>query len=226
MPLATACDRKSSETAGTTLAGILSFVVLALLHMGFAGFSHAEYIFSEEIRLLEEQLPSKPNDPDLLFELGKNHYLLGRFWEKRSEEVFRDEEKKLEDSEEAIVQYHKSIAYFKECISIQPSNMSAHFNLALNYYVKEEGELAIVHMRRAQQLFLLANDLRGAAKSRKALRKWYDLFGYRPQDFDSPYAGLAFLTRGKSYRNGFSPAKGVRTKVGRSMPSWLLDPNF
>ena len=79
--------------------------------------------------------------------------------------------------------YRDSITHLKKSLQIQPKNAGAHFNISLTYLVEGDGENAIAHMRGSEKLFMTNRDKRGVAKARKALREWFDRYGYRPEDF-------------------------------------------
>lgn len=142
-----------------------------------------EKVLRRQIQIYEKELASKPDDPTVLFNLGNKCYELGRHLKERSGGFFRSE-KKNRDAEEAHELFDSSIKYFEKTLQQQPENSGAHFNLALNYHEKNNGEDAIIHMRRAKEIFLKKKDLRGLAKAKKALRGWYQSYGYRPEDFD------------------------------------------
>ncbi|MFQ5451615.1 MAG: hypothetical protein ACE5E9_13390 [Nitrospinaceae bacterium] len=142
-------------------------------------------ILNRQIAFYQEQLKIKPENPELHFSLGTKYYELGRYFESRANRVFFTGANQ-KDLREANQLYDHSIDQLRESLKLQPRNAGAHFNLSLNYFVKGDGENAIVHMREAEQLFFKLDDKRGVAKARKALREWFDRYGYRPEDFGRP----------------------------------------
>lgn len=141
-------------------------------------------ILTRQISFFDESLQSKPNDPNLHFQLGTKFYELGRFYESKADRLFLTSDNKA-DTNKARRLYKDSIEHLKQSLQIQPRNAGAHFNISLSYLVEGDGENAISHMRESEKLFMKKNDKRGVAKARKALREWFDRYGYRPEDFTS-----------------------------------------
>ena len=140
-------------------------------------------VLNRQISLFQEGLQSRPSDPELHFNLGTKYYELGRLYEKEAGRLFfTDENEKNQTTAREL--YRRSIDHLKESLKVQPRNAGAHFNLSLDYFVAGDSENAILHMRQAEQIFAELKDQRGVAKSRKALREWFDRYGYRPEDFD------------------------------------------
>jgi len=139
-------------------------------------------ILTREIYFFDASLKTEPNDPNLHFQLGTKYYELGRFYESKADRIFFTSENEA-DMKNARRLYRDSIAHLKKSIQIKPRNAGAHFNISLTYLVEGDGENAIVHMRKSEKLFMDNHDKRGVAKARKALREWFDRYGYRPEDF-------------------------------------------
>lgn len=139
-------------------------------------------ILNRQISFFDEQLQVKPNDPNWHFQLGTKYYELGRFYEKRADRIFLTRENEL-DISKARDLYKNSAEHLKKSLEIQPNNAGAHFNLSLTHFVEGDAENAIAHMRQSEQIFMALHDKRGVAKARKALREWFDRYGYRPEDF-------------------------------------------
>lgn len=139
-------------------------------------------ILTRQVEFFEGGLKSKPNDPNLHFQLGTKFYELGRFYESKADRVFFSGDNEV-DIKKARRLYRGSIEHLKKSLQIQPSNAGAHFNISLTYLVDGDGENAITHMRESEKLFMANHDKRGVAKARKALREWFDRYGYRPEDF-------------------------------------------
>jgi tetratricopeptide (TPR) repeat protein len=141
-------------------------------------------ILTRQISFFDDRLKSKPNDPDLHFQMGTKFYELGRFYESKADRVFLTGNNNV-DIKKARRFYKDSIGHLKKSLQIQPGNAGAHFNISLTYLVEGDGENAISHMRESEKLFMKNHDKRGVAKARKALREWFDRYGYRPEDFTS-----------------------------------------
>jgi len=141
-------------------------------------------ILTRQILFFDDRLQAQPNDPNLHFQMGTKFYELGRFYESKADRVFLTRSNKA-DLQKARRYYKDSIEHLKTSLAIQPRNAGAHFNISLTYLVEGDGENAISHMRESEKLFMKKNDKRGIAKARKALREWFDRYGYRPEDFTS-----------------------------------------
>ena len=139
-------------------------------------------ILTRQISFFDERLQAKQNDSKLHFQLGTKYYELGRFYESKANRVFFTHKNEL-DIKKARDFYQSSIEHLEKSLEIQPNNPGAHFNLSLTHFVEGDAENAIVHMRKSEQLFIASQDKRGVAKTRKALREWFDRYGYRPEDF-------------------------------------------
>jgi len=139
-------------------------------------------ILNRQISFFGEQLDVKPDDPNWHFQLGTKYYELGRFYERKANRIFLTG-KNAVDVSKARKLYQSSIEHLQRSLEIQPNNAGAHFNLSLTHFVEGDAENAIDHMRQSEQIFMALNDKRGVAKARKALRQWFDRYGYRPEDF-------------------------------------------
>lgn len=168
---------------------LLSIFLLAQVAVGLNAFADEEKneeerleILTRQISFFKEGLQSKPRDPNLHFQLGTKFYELGRYYESHSDRVFFTGANNV-DIKKARKLYRGSIEHLKKSLQIQPKNAGAHFNISLTYLVDGDGENAIAHMRESEKLFMANHDKRGVAKARKALREWFDRYGYRPEDF-------------------------------------------
>ena len=143
-------------------------------------------ILTRQISFFDERLKEKPDDPNFHFQLGTKYYQMGRFYEKRANRILFTHKNEL-DNKRAHDLYQSSIEHLEKSLVKQPNNAGAHFNLSLTHFVEGDAENAIVHMRKSERLFMDLQDKRGVAKARKALREWFDLYGYRPEDFSPQY---------------------------------------
>jgi tetratricopeptide (TPR) repeat protein len=139
-------------------------------------------VLTRQILYFDDRLQAKPNDPDLHFKLGTKFYQLGRFYAAKADGIFKTNEN-YSDKNKARRFYKDSIAHLQKSLEIRPKSAGAHFNISLTYLVEGDGESAISHMRESEKLFMKNKDKRGIAKARKALREWFDRYGYRPEDF-------------------------------------------
>lgn len=78
----------------------------------------------------------------------------------------------------------EQVAHDQEMISKSPNDPDIHYKVAINSRHRGDGEGAIIHMMKAEQLYKVQKDIRGLARSRKHLREFYNTYGYQPEDFD------------------------------------------
>jgi len=142
-----------------------------------------EDILRRQIEINHQMLETRPNDANLNFLLGNDYYDLARHLKERGS-WFWQTNRKIADGEESERLYDQSIQHFQEAVRLEPEHASAHFNLAVNFFLKEKKEAALYHMTRADRLYLQTGNTRGLEKSKQALRQWYDAFDYNPGDFD------------------------------------------
>ncbi len=105
---------------------------------------------------------------------------LEEFWKER--ELKEIEKQARREKLEAL--QLEQIEHDRELISRNPNDPDIHFQVALNSQDRGDGEGAIIHMLKAEELFKVAKDIRGMARARKALRGYYQTYGYLPEDFD------------------------------------------
>lgn len=142
-----------------------------------------EDILRRQIEINHQMLETRPNDANLNFLLGNDYYDLARHLKERGS-WFWQTNRKIADGEESERLYDQSIQHLQEAVRLEPEHASAHFNLAVNFFLKEKKEAALYHMTRADRLYLQTGNTRGLEKSKQALRQWYDAFDYNPGDFD------------------------------------------
>ena len=142
-----------------------------------------EDILRRQIEINQQMLETRPNDANLNFLLGNDYYDLARHLKERGS-WFWQTNRKIADGEESERLYDKSIQHLQEAVRLEPGHASAHFNLAVNFFLKKKKEAALYHMTRADRLYLQTGNTRGLEKSKQALREWYDAFDYNPGDFD------------------------------------------
>ncbi len=74
----------------------------------------------------------------------------------------------------------------RRSIQNHPQEADAFFELAKIYDRLGDGANAIIHMKQAERLYGEQNDVRGLARARRALRKFYDRYEFQPEDFELP----------------------------------------
>jgi hypothetical protein len=105
---------------------------------------------------------------------------LEEYW--RSREVNEEERQQRKEKLEALMK--EQIEHDEELVRNNPNDPDVHYQVALNNQGRGDGEGAIIHMIKAEQLYRVAKDIRGLARSRKALREYFQTYGYLPEDFD------------------------------------------
>lgn len=112
-----------------------------------------------EIMELELKQAQYPFDADLHFILGTNYWTL-------------NDEK-------------KAVGHYQRALLLDPDYDSAHWNLSAIYNQKGDGNNAIVHMKKAEEIFLKKEDLRSLARAREKLRGFFSKYNYKPEDFEA-----------------------------------------
>lgn len=112
-----------------------------------------------EIRELEQKQVQYPFDADLQFILGTNYWTLNND--------------------------KKAIEHYRRALALDPDYYSAHWNLSIIYNRKGDGTNAIIHMKKAEEIFLKTEDLRSLARAREKLREFFVKYKYKPEDFES-----------------------------------------
>lgn len=78
---------------------------------------------------------------------------------------------------------HERIAKQEGIIKDDPKNAEAHFALGEAYDEMRAGANAIVHTQIAEQLFKEQENKIGLAESRRNLRRFFEKYGYKKEDF-------------------------------------------
>lgn len=105
---------------------------------------------------------------------------LEEYWKKK--ELNESEKQARRQKLEALLK--EQIEHDNELIAKNPNDPNTHYKVALNSQDRGDGEGAIIHMLKAEELFKAVKDIRGMARARKALRGYYKTYGYLPEDFD------------------------------------------
>ncbi|GJL79300.1 MAG: hypothetical protein NPINA01_22890 [Nitrospinaceae bacterium] len=113
----------------------------------------------DEIKELERKQVQFPFDADLYFILGNNYWTLN------------DKEKAIEN--------------FQRAVLLNPDYSSAHWSLSVIYNRMEDGKNAILHMKKAEEIFSKTEDVKSLASARKMLRGYFAKYEYQPEDFEA-----------------------------------------
>jgi len=111
-----------------------------------------------EIRNLEAELMEHPLDADLQFILGSEYWVL--------------------DNPD------KAIEHYQRALQLDPEYDTALLNLSSIYNHKGDGAEAIIHMKKAEAIFLKREDVKSLANARKRLRDFFAKYHYKPEDFE------------------------------------------
>lgn len=122
------------------------------------GFEGEQRVLAE-IRELEQKQVQYPFNADLHFILGTNYWTLN--------------------------DYNKSIEHYQRVLLLEPDYDLAHWNLSSIYNQQGDGTNAIIHMKKAEEIFSKKEDLRSLASARKRLRDYFVKYKYKPEDFES-----------------------------------------
>ncbi len=99
-----------------------------------------------------------PSDPDLLFRLGLDQW--------RSKNL------------------NGAIEQFEEVVRLEPENAHAYWNLGLIYKQKGEGEVAVAHIKKAEDLYLKYNYFSYAEESREHLDSLIKKYNLDPKQYE------------------------------------------
>ena len=105
---------------------------------------------------------------------------LEEYWRQR--ELNETERQARREKLEAVLQ--EQIQHDRELLEKNPQDPDVHFQIAIHSQNRGDGEGAIIHMLKAEELYKAQKDIRGMARARKALREYYQTYGYLPEDFD------------------------------------------
>lgn len=142
------------------------FIVIAIVVAGTSGWSatgkekapaYAEKIQAKIKKLEMEQL-EHPLNPDLQYILGSDYRILDN--------------------------HDKAIEHYQRALRLDPDYDPALWSLSDIYNQKGDGAEAIIHMKKAEAIFLKREDVKSLAKARKKLRDFFAKYHYEPEDFE------------------------------------------
>ena len=140
------------------LATFLAGTVIASAAANKVGSGSEQKIWAE-IRDLEQKQVQYPFDADLQFILGTNYWTLNNDL--------------------------NAIEHYQRALVLDPGYYSAHLNLSTIFNRMGDGTNAIVHMKKAEEIFLKTEDLRSLARTREKLKEFFLKYKYKPEDFES-----------------------------------------
>ena len=142
------------------------FILMTMILTGTPGWSAtgSEMIpasskkIQAEIKNLEVEQLKNPLDPDLQFILGSDYWVLNN--------------------------HKKAIEHYERALRLDPDYDPALWNLSAIYNQKGDGAEAIIHMKKAEAIFLEREDVKSLAKARKQLREFFAKYHYKSEDFE------------------------------------------
>lgn len=130
------------------------YLVGLLLSVGYADVSGGETDFKtyrkaaqQEIIRQQAIIEQDPMDFQSYFELGLAYLTLGR--------------------------HNEEVQAYQEALSLNPKSALTHFNLSIAYDHLKEGEKAIHHMQRAQDLYVKKRNHRKIRTTQRILKRYY-----------------------------------------------------
>lgn len=73
---------------------------------------------------------------------------------------------------------------YEEALKKNPKDADAHMALGRIYDEMEDGANAIIHTKKAEELYLAKSNIKGTAEARRNLRNYYEKYGFKPEDFN------------------------------------------
>ena len=155
-----------------------SFVLVAVLVFSLMGNFN---VWAEEEGEEEDPFEGKPPVADQIKEFSNE---IARRVHKELQEML-DKELKVLQEERRKNRYtvEERIAKQEEIIKDDPKNAKAYFELGEMYDEIRAGANAIVHTQIAEQLYKEQENTIGLAESRRNLRKFFEKYGYKKEDF-------------------------------------------
>jgi tetratricopeptide (TPR) repeat protein len=154
---------------GTVMKALVTFfIIIAIALAGTSVWSatgqekslaDTEKILAKIKKLELEQL-EHPLNPDLQFILGSDYRILDN--------------------------HDKAIEHYQRALRLDPNYDPALWSLSDIYNQKGDGAEAILHMKKAEAIFLEREDVKSLAKARKKLRGYFAKYQYEPEDFELP----------------------------------------
>lgn len=83
------------------------------------------------------------------------------------------------------VRYPEAVREFQKAIEIKPAFAEAHYALGLVYEKLEKGKSAIIHTKKARELFLIENNKALFDQASEKIDDFYKKFGLKPEDIKS-----------------------------------------
>ncbi|GJL77019.1 MAG: hypothetical protein NPINA01_00080 [Nitrospinaceae bacterium] len=110
-------------------------------------------------------------------------------WQKQFVEAVNDfleqELNRLQDKEtEPGESLSRQITKYEEEIKRGAGNVDAYVSLGKLYDQKGDGANAIIYTKKAEEIFVKNEDIKGVAEARRKLRIYFEKYDYKPEDFE------------------------------------------
>jgi len=149
-----------------------SFYVGTAIPTPLATASEIESVNMPEEKNIEQKFKELSDEWQRQFVDAVNEFL--------EKELKQLKDKKEEPKESLRLQIEK---YEKELKS-GPKNPETYFSLARLYDQKGEGASAIIYTKKAEEIFVARQDVKGVAEARRSLRHYFNKYDYKPEDFE------------------------------------------
>ena len=98
--------------------------------------------------------------------------------------AFLEQEMKKLKKDKGEVKSLAQIPVYEEALKKNPKDADAHIALGSVYAEMGDGANAIIHTKKAEELFLAKKNVKGAAEARRNLRSYYERYGFKAEDFN------------------------------------------
>jgi tetratricopeptide (TPR) repeat protein len=80
--------------------------------------------------------------------------------------------------------HREEMEAYKQAIQLKPDFADAHYNLGISFDLMGDGDNAIRHILRSEQLYRKKRQHRNIRKTQRYLRLLYQKYNARPEDFN------------------------------------------
>ena len=137
-----------------TVLGIFIITMSAPVALAGEGFEKYKRGLYAQIEKQKEAIRKNPGDAAAHFQLGLAYLALGK--------------------------HQQEFSAYKEAIKLKPDFADAHYNLAVTYDLLNDGENALRHIMRSEQLYRMKRDHRNVRKSQRRWRRLLQKYDGKP----------------------------------------------
>ena len=150
----------------------ISFCLITASRTPLAVASELESVNILEEKNIEQKIRDLSDEWQRQFVEAVNDFL--------EKELNRLREKKGEPQENLGHQIEK----FEEDVKRGSKNPETYFSLGRLYDQKGDGASAIIYTKKAEEIFVENEDVKGVAEARRSLRNYFKKYDYKPKDFE------------------------------------------